>query len=97
MKTISVTKYVCDICGHEYLNIEDAQQCEARPVTHDKGVKVGDTVLITGGEGMGEEAIVKKVRIYSGYHYPHTVVIDADLIHSWGTRTLVFNQYEKVN
>ena len=44
MNTSTVTYYHCGICNARYTTPEAALKCEQRPVTQDKGVKVGDIV-----------------------------------------------------
>ena len=94
--------YTCEICGRAWGNESIALKCESRPVTQDKGVKVGDEVKILRGDGIGEIAIVTSVGIYDmewGHyaweHYWHTVFVVADLP-SGGTRQLSFDCYEPV-
>lgn len=103
MKTVTLEKYQCEICGHEYDKQSEAEKCEAKPVSQDKGVKVGDVVLIVGGEGQGSKATVDSrfvVNMYWGHYmwerYWHTVSITANLIDSTGFRILTFDDYELI-
>jgi hypothetical protein len=93
--------YACEICGEEYGTEKEAIECESKPISEDKGVKVGDIVRITGGDGKGKEAKVTRVYIidkdwghYSWKRYWHTVALNADIINHWGSRMLTFDQYE---
>jgi len=102
MKEFSVKKYKCEICDHVYDNQNDAELCESKSISQDKGVKVGDTVFITGGEGKGSMAKVRSVYIvdmnwghYAWERYWHTVSLTADVIEGFGSRLLTFDQYEK--
>jgi hypothetical protein len=102
MKTITKEFYVCEICGHEYEDEKQARDCEGRQITQDKGISVGDKVLITGGDGCGSLGLVKSVFVIDKYwgHYAwkrywHTIAISADIIGSYGTRMLTFDDYER--
>lgn len=104
MKISQVTKYTCEICGATYSAPEKAELCETRKLSGDKGVKVGDVVLITGGEGSGHQAKVTNIGVcdkeyghYAWERYWHTVYVTADLIGHWGSRVLLFDQYETVS
>ena len=104
MKTKQIALYVCEKCEESYSTEEAALECESRPISHDKGVKVGDVVKVTRGEGTGEFAKVVKIGVASmGYghylweRYWHTVMINrADLINGFGSRALMFDDYEVV-
>jgi len=103
MKTTQIKRYQCEICGHSYDTVKAAKRCESKPVTEDKGVKVGDVVLITEGEGRGMKAEVKSRQIvdmewghYAWERYWHTVSITAKLLDSWGDRLLTFDSYQPV-
>jgi hypothetical protein len=70
-------------------------------VSQDKGVKVGDVVLVTKGDGAGSKATVESRFIfdmewghYAWERYWHTVGLTAKLNDSWGTRQLTFDSYE---
>ena len=95
-----VTQYQCEICGGVYPTVEAALGCEALPVVHDRGVKVGDTVLVTKGEGAGLKLRVTDTFVYEpGWgpeRYDHSVGLKGDLIDSWGSRQLTFESYEAV-
>lgn len=101
MKEIQIIKYECEICGETYSKPEDALSCEGKPISGDKGVKIGDTVLVTGGEGAGQKGIVEKTWIFDKYwgHYAwerywHTVGLTVKMIESYGNRQLTFDQYK---
>lgn len=101
MGIVQVTKYECKVCGERYDTKEDMKECESKPITHDLGVKVGDIVIILRGDGQGEKAKVKSIWIANKYwgHYAwkrywHTPVLDADIISSWGTRSLTWEDYK---
>lgn len=103
MKTITRKFYKCSICDEEYSTKKEALSCESKPISQDKGVKVGDTILITGGEGARKQAKVTRKYIidkYWGHHvwkrYWHTVALNADIIDSWGSRMLTFDHYEVI-
>lgn len=103
MKTIQIQKYQCDICGALYETAQAAKKCESKPVSEDKGVKVGDMVLITKGEGQGSEATVESRFVFSmewGHYawerYWHTVGLTAKVSNSWGHRQLTFDSYDPV-
>ena len=103
MKIIKDIKYECDICGEKYNTKKEALSCESKTVSKDKGVKIGDVVLITDGEGAGIKAKVTKKCINSKYwgHYAwerywHTVSLEADVIDGYGMRFLTYDQYEKI-
>jgi hypothetical protein len=98
MKTITVQRYACGVCGKQYESEKSALRCEKKPVTHDD-VKIGDVVLITGGEGKGERLKVEEkwtVDMEWGHHradrYHHTVCVSGSVIDSWGSRVLTFDQ-----
>lgn len=101
MKTKITTQYVCECCGDVYLTEDAARTCEKKPISKGKGVSVGDIVLVTGGEGAGERAKVTSVSVagrsfghYQWERYWHTIVLNADLVDSFGSRVLTFDQYE---
>jgi hypothetical protein len=100
MKTMTKKYYVCARCDQEYETESEALGCESKPITRDKGVVVGDIVMITGGQGAGCKAKVTNVYVIDKYwgHYAwkrywHTVAITADLIGQTGTRTLTCDDY----
>ncbi len=104
MKEIIVTTYQCEKCLTQYKNEKEALQCEAEPITQDKGVKVGDIVIITQGDGTGSKAKVTKTWIidrdwghYAWEKYWHTVAISADIIGSYGSRMLTFDSYKPIS
>ena len=101
METITKTQYKCGICGAVYDTVGGATRCEEKPLSADKGVKVGDEVLITNGDGTGKRAKVTSVSVldkewghYAWERYWHTVVIHADIIDGFGSRMLTFDSYE---
>lgn len=98
MRTKQVTEYICETCGHSFGTEAAAQACEKRSVTHDKGVKVGDIIVITQGEGAGEKAKVTDRFIFGSdwgpSRYSHTVGLNAALVNSWGSRQLTFDSYK---
>jgi hypothetical protein len=93
-----INKYQCEICQRLYNTEGEAAECEARPVVHDRGVKVGDTVRITRGSGAGEKALVSRIGVHEpGWgpaQYDHSVFLVGDVINSWGSRQLSFDSYE---
>lgn len=98
---VTHTMYECSVCGAEYETEKEAASCERKKVTKDKGVKKGDTIKITNGDGTGKYATVEDIFIYSKYwgHYAwkrywHTVGLNAKLIDDWGSRQLTFDDYE---
>jgi hypothetical protein len=103
METITQTLFKCSICKHAYSTEKEALDCESKPVEHDRGVKVGDKVRITNGEGVHEQATVTDVYVvdrhwghYAWKKYWHTVAVNAKLDNSWGSRMLTFDSYERV-
>lgn len=100
-ETVVVT-YVCEICETSYDTEKAALNCEKQPVTHDKGVKVGDEVLVTYGDGVGKNGKVKGISIcdkqaghYAWKRYWHTpeLVVDVDN----GTRCLFWDGYDVID
>lgn len=92
--------YRCEICERLYDNEKNALDCEAVSAREGKGVKVGDIVMITGGEGAGKKATVTYTGIFdqfwghcSAKRYHHTVYINADIIDGYGSRLLTFDDY----
>jgi len=103
MKKITKVYYQCEICGQQYLTKEDALECESKPITKDKGVMVGDEVLITRGGGEGKRGKVTFIKIVTkdwGHHfwtrYWHTVALEVDVINSYGCRFLTFEDYKVI-
>jgi hypothetical protein len=103
MKAIPTTEYQCEICKHVYDTQDKALKCESRPVSQDRGVKIGDRVLITGGDGKGHLCEVSEIGIhdmewghYAADRYWHTVCVGGKVIGSWGHRALTFDDYEVV-
>lgn len=103
MKTKHTTIYECEICHYTFGSIDDALVCESKPVTGDKGVKVGDKVRVFRGDGAGDDyAKVKKVFVFEknwGHYlwerYWHTVGLVVDFVDG-GSRTLTFDDYDTV-
>ena len=103
MKEVTRIEYRCEVCNSLYTSSEQAIECENRPVTQDKGVKVGDVVRITSGQGVGDLARVKSIFVidknwghYAWERYWHTVAITGDTLERAGQRLLVFDAYELV-
>lgn len=100
-KAIPTTRYQCSICRHIYATEAEAERCESRPISEDRGVKVGDVVTITGGDSTGRDARVESVYVidkdwghYAWERYWHTVALTAKVIDHWGHRTLTFDNYK---
>ena len=103
MKVKTKKVFKCGICDEEYETKQEAAGCESRLISQDKGVKVGDIVLITHGDGSRKKAKVTRLIIldkYWGHHawtrYWHTVALSADIIGDWGSRLLTFDSYEVI-
>lgn len=98
MKKVESVSFECEKCHEIYATEEQAKACEAKPITQDKGVKIGDVVRITRGGGAGEKAKVKSVyvvkRNWGPNGYWHTVAITAEIVDSCGHRLLTFDDYE---
>ena len=98
MKEITITKYECEKCNAQYSNKKEAQDCEAIPVKYDRGVKQGDFVLITKGDGSGHRGKVISVNVtkpgWGPRVYDHTIYLNVDVVDSWGSRQLSFDSYE---
>jgi len=101
MNKVTITKYKCSVCGALYDSESEALKCEPRPITQDKGVKIGDNVIITSGDGAGAEAKVTNISVidkqwghYAWERYWHTVAVSADIIGSHGSRFLTFDSYK---
>lgn len=101
MEAIQITRYKCGTCGSVYDSETSAKTCESRRVTQDKGVKVGDQVRITAGDGDGKTATVSTRFVIDkdwGHHqwhrYWHTVGLTAKIDGGPGTRMLTFDCYE---
>lgn len=101
MEVVTHTKYKCSICGKEYNTQEEAISCEQIPITHDKGIRVGDKVLVTYGEGSGHIVPVVSMWIIPGnwdgpQQYLHTPCIQVEFPHPiYGNRNLLYDDYEK--
>ena len=103
MKAVITTKYQCETCDGLYRSKEAALECEEKPISQDTGVRVGDIVIITGGEGSGEKAKVSSRSVidkhwghYAWKKYWHTISITAALLDSSGSRMLTFDNYKTV-
>jgi hypothetical protein len=103
-EALHITRYSCHTCKQVYDDRASADLCESRPIIEDRGVKVGDLVLITGGDGAGKKARVETVYIvdkdwghYAWERYWHTVALTAKVEDSWGHRMLVFDQYKTID
>ena len=98
MKEIIKVEYQCEVCNKKYGTESRALKCEGKPVTYDKGTKVGDIVIITSGEGVGQKAEVTKLigigLDWGPEKYWHTIALEADLVDSWGSRMLTFDSYK---
>lgn len=100
---IPCVNHQCNMCKTIYESKEEAAQCESKPISQDRGIKIGDLVMITEGDGTGALAKVKRTYIlsmgwghYAAQRYWHTVALEADICDSWGTRLLTFDSYRKV-
>lgn len=98
------TLYQCEKCQANYSSQSEAEKCETKSITHDKGVKVGDIVLITAGQGAGQRAEVETVYVIDkawGHRewetYWHTVALTAKLDEGWGNRLLTFDSYTTID
>lgn len=103
MEELQITRYKCETCGKAYDDKGSAEKCESRPVQQDRGVKIGDTVKITGGEGAGNTATVERIYVidrewghYAWERYWHTVALEAKVNGSYGHRILTFDNYEVI-
>lgn len=102
MKTKVIEKFECEICGHTYANSATAKKCESRPISHDKGVKIGDKIIIIQGQGQGIATVESRRVIdmewghYAADRYWHTVGLTAKCDESYGHRSLTFDDYELI-
>lgn len=100
MKTQSVDRFQCEKCRTWYDSSDAAQRCEKRPITQDRGVKVGDTIRIIRGDGQGRGVVESLFVIdkdwghYAAERYWHTIGLTAKCADSWGHRMLTFDDYE---
>ena len=102
MKKTSKTFYECELCGYKYSTMAGAFACESRPITHNEnGVKVGDTIRITYGDGIGKRAVVESISIidkdwghYAWERYWHTPMFIAAIEGSTCVRQILWDQYE---
>jgi len=98
MEIITHTVYKCEVCGNCYDTEKAARLCELVPVTQDKGARVGDTVVITHGDGEGKSATVESVRVIAPNDFPHRYWHTVALVVSindepGGQRLLTFDSY----
>ncbi len=102
MKTSTVQRYTCETCGTTYDTEDAARLCESRPVSQDKGAKVGDSIRIIRGEGQGLAKVENRFiydRAWGHYaweRYWHTVGLQAKCANGYGHRQLTFDDYEVV-
>ena len=101
MKEIPIILYQCETCGTNYSTSSEALKCESKPLCQDKGVKLGDIITVTMGDGSWKKAVVERKMVFSkdwGHYawerYWHTVGLQAKIIDSWGSRQLTFDQYK---
>ena len=101
MKEIPLTLYQCEVCGEKYETRKRAEKCESKPVTQDKGARVGSIVRVLSGDGTGGLAKVTDVYVlsmewghYAWERYWHTVAVNADLVSDLGSRMLTFDSYK---
>lgn len=98
MKRVESVAYQCEVCGTYHNTMGGALECEQLGVLRDKGAKVGDIVRITAGDGVGQRAKVRELSVvrpgWGPSRYTHTRALSADVIDSWGSRFLTFDNYE---
>lgn len=95
-----ILKYNCTICHTMYDTDAQALKCEEQPLRFDRGVKVGDLVLVIGGDGAGLRGTVESIKImdkdwghYAWKRYWHTIALTVKMP-DWGHRLLTFDDYE---
>lgn len=97
MKVIELKRYQCERCKQTYDSEGDARRCEDKPVSKDRGAKVGDLVRILRGDGAGMTCKVESIGIHSMNWGPsiywHTVFVNGKVVESWGNRQLSFDDY----
>lgn len=100
MKTITITRYQCELCECTYDSEKAARKCESRPVAA-CAVVVGDTVRVIRGDGAGQLMTVTDMYVidrewghYLRDRYWHTMLVtaSADML----SRILTFDDYERV-
>lgn len=102
MKAVTIIKYECGVCGERYYDVAKAVECEQRPVTQSKGVKVGDTIKIISGGGQGRGIVIRIDVIQKSWaehqwlRYWHTERLIVDCLDSYGSRVLTFDDYEVI-
>lgn len=93
-------KYQCKVCGSIYDNKNEAKKCEKIPITQERGVKKGDFIMLTEGEGKFEDARVLEVGIvgkYTGFKkYLHTIYLVVKLFDG-RQRNVLFDNYADDN
>lgn len=101
VEEVTIKRYRCSLCRTIYDTEQEAISCEARPVMQDRGVKIGDIVRVTRGDGAGQLAKVERIGVldrtwghYAWERYWHTVYLDAKMIDQWGSRLLTYDSYE---
>lgn len=104
MNKITTTKYQCETCHGIYDEETKARRCEEKEITGDRGADIGDTVLITSGEGSGKKAVVESIHLksmywghYSWERYWHTISVTAEVVDGFGGRNLTFDSYKMLN
>lgn len=104
VQKVQVTQYRCLICGTLYTHEFYANECAAKPVTHDY-IKVGDVVRIIKGDGAGHTATVETVSIIGNdwddldyrRKYWHTTHLQVEVNHpDFHKRFLVFDHYRTI-
>ncbi len=97
-----VIKFKCSICGEIYDTKEQCESCENKPITQDKGVKIGDEVRVIKGYYQGLAKVVG-IRIESKHwrdhyfnRYWHTIGLSVNCINGLDSRSLSFDDYETI-
>lgn len=91
VEVVNITKYKCSVCGYLHGSMIQALVCEIIPV-ETAYYKVGDTVTILAGDGVGESATITGVSVIQPNYYhdlTHHIMYTANLINSWGSRQLI--------
>lgn len=65
--------------------VPGGHRCESMPITQNRGVKVGDTVKITKGQGTGQLAKVTEIHYIhvDEADYPTSPMITVDFMDGW--------------
>ena len=92
------TTYVCEKCRKSFDSRMAAARCESVPITQDRGVKVGDIVRITYGQGAGARGLVERISVLDSEYapvkgYTHTIALSVKCIDSYGNRFLLHDHY----